>query len=728
MLVRAAIRRGLSAATLCMAAGSNVVWGNQIWSVDTGQVTIGIDMSGLGDRGVIVEPLYADRSANAVSELRFGIGDSTLELKGQEGALVGLPQGEIQTTHGLVFSAGERTLAIKQPSIRAWSADGFDRLVIVDATAKKVAPLLDLGSVKLGFDSIEESIQFETAELTMAAALADALGDAGLEGVSVGGLSARAYLTWSGGEQPAHWARPGFVEADPKAVDGETIAGGNNGTDCWNNGEPMIGPDVIVGDLIDITNNYGSVGGIRAYAVGTTSCNIGSQNLLWVDDTPNVPVIGQNMFRLKNNRFEQIGQSWLKYAFTALTQNVCGCGCNGNGGTVLGVGCSDPYCCGLNGQWGNLGPKYQVNAFTGAHPGTPAGGPTPNSIARRLQVAISDLDPALDGGGLYFVEGQYVTPDDAAAGNHFNNASYRSVTVTAGSWNVNLASTTRREQPAIRAWQDTDPTVTESDVLIPNEGLVIVASKATNLGTGYYHYEYAVQNLNSDRSVGSFTVPFRPGTDIQNVGFHDVPYHSGEIFDGTDWTATEGTNSITWETTPFNVNPNANAIRWGTLYNFRFDANMPPYRTEVTLGLFKPGSPTSLMTSADGPVLCIPEDCVDENPCTTDVCGGAACQFVNNNDLCDDDDPCTSGDICSNGACAGTPAPVLYGDVSPTGGDGNTDVGDVLCVLSGFDIPSNCPGGDIDPCGGDGDIDIGDILMSLQIFEGGGTCPDPCPP
>ena len=35
------------------------------------------------------------------------------------------------------------------------------------------------------------------------------------------------------------------------------------------------------------------------------------------------------------------------------------------GGNALGVGCSDPYCCGLNGDPNGLGPKYQVNAFTG---------------------------------------------------------------------------------------------------------------------------------------------------------------------------------------------------------------------------------------------------------------------------------------------------------------------------------------------------------------------------
>ena len=36
---------------------------------------------------------------------------------------------------------------------------------------------------------------------------------------------------------------------------------------------------------------------------------------------------------------------------------------------------------------------------------------------------------------------------------------------------------------------------------------------------------------------------------------------------------------MTWSTETFATNQNANAIRWGTLYNFRFDADRPPQVT-----------------------------------------------------------------------------------------------------------------------------------------------------
>jgi len=47
----------------------------------------------------------------------------------------------------------------------------------------------------------------------------------------------------------------------------------------------------------------------------------------------------------------------------------------------------------------------------------------------------------------------------------------------------------------------------------------------------------------------------------------------GRGFSITPWTPDQTANSLTWSTETFAQNPNANAIRWGTLYNFRFDSD-----------------------------------------------------------------------------------------------------------------------------------------------------------
>jgi hypothetical protein len=72
---------------------------------------------------------------------------------------------------------------------------------------------------------------------------------------------------------------------------------------------------------------------------------------------------------------------------------------------------------------------------------------------------------------------------------------------------------------------------------INTDGLMILGAKVTALGGRQYHYEYALQNQNSYRGAKSFSMPIPPSATVTNVGFHDVDYHSGEPFDGTDWTS-----------------------------------------------------------------------------------------------------------------------------------------------------------------------------------------------
>ena len=373
--------------------------------------------------------------------------------------------------------------------------------------------------------------------------------------------------------------------------------GGNEGTECG----ITSGPDVIVGDIRGISN-YSAVNGVEAYAVGTESCNIGTEELWWYDNTNQKPTIGSSLYRYKDGRFEQLGMSWLKHGFYALSDDWCGCGCVGTNGDTLGVGCSDLYSSSLNGSQTGCGPRFEVNAWSGQYP-YPATdlNTTGNGIFKRLQVAISDLDPTVDGGGTYLVEAQYVTPDDAGAGNHFNNNSHRYVSFdgSGSTWNMSFQGETVRERAALRAWKDLDPSVTITDAMVFREGLFIVGSKATNLGDGRWSYEYAVQNMNSDRSCDEFIIPFNSLGSITNIEFHDVDYHSGSPIDGTDWTASivdlsKGQKAVSWKCTQsYEENEYANAIRWGTTYNFRFIANIKPALSNATLGLFKPPSGTN---------------------------------------------------------------------------------------------------------------------------------------
>jgi len=365
------------------------------------------------------------------------------------------------------------------------------------------------------------------------------------------------------------------------------------------------GADVITGDL-PATTNWGSSGGIRAYSVGTTSCNIGDQPLEWIDEggTPTLhPVISQNLFRLLDGRFEHIGQAWLKHGFCALQQEECGsCAeyCNGCC-DHLGVGCSDPYSSGLNGIQDGLGPKSEIDPANGEILVWPFTTPGSGTLPGRLQVHEVDLDPALNPGAKYFIEGHYVAHDDTVAGNDNNNASYREVLISGGSFDLNLTGPTVQQKPGISAWQAEDPFVELTTIDIGGDGRMILGHSATDLGEGMWHYEYALYNMNSDRSGQSFSVPTPAVVTVSNQGFHDVDYHSGEPYSLDDWPDTLAGDALTWATQTHSENTNANALRWGTVYNYRFDCDAPPETGDVSVGLFKPGSPVSMTVQATVP-------------------------------------------------------------------------------------------------------------------------------
>jgi len=377
-------------------------------------------------------------------------------------------------------------------------------------------------------------------------------------------------------------------------------------------GGVAAGPDVIVGSLPDVSK-YGTVGGVSAYAIGTTSCNIGTAILLWCDtNVPGLcnntqhPVIAQNLYRLKGGRLEMIGMSWLKHGFCALSENLCAtCQADPYGCDALGIGCSDPYSSGLNGQQSGLGPRSQVNATTGIFPYPFSAPSPPATIGRRLQVPMAALDPAQNAGALYFGEGHYVTADDAAAGNALNNGSYRRMTVgsfTSGSWTISLTGSTSQQKFAIEAWKDhglgvgmPDPNVVIQNVDLSNgEGRFKVAYKVSDNGNGTWHYEFAVLNINVDRAAQAWTVPVPPGVTVTNMSQNIVNHHSGEPYSTAAWTMEEvpgvGSGAFSWYSQTFAQNANANALRWGTMFNFRFDADQPPTAGNATLTLFKSGS------------------------------------------------------------------------------------------------------------------------------------------
>jgi len=415
-------------------------------------------------------------------------------------------------------------------------------------------------------------------------------------------------------------------------------------------GHPPRGPDVVTwytgGNSFDM-NLYGQQDGVLGWAFGTTSCNLGDMVADWYGGTNRVPVIAQNAYRIKDGRFEQIGVAWLKHSFCAVSEPGCG-NCQATPCETLGIGCADTYWAGLNAD--AIAPRSGINAFTGYYDYPFSISPTgPSSMRGKLHIKEVDIDPALNEDALYFIEAQYVSPDDAEWGNQDNNASYKWIKFLTATSPLGLSST-QVGQPAIYGWKFFDEEVDLRKARVPEEGLLHVGIRVYDNGDGTWNYVYAIHNLNSDRSIGTFTVPVEDCVTISDIGFNDVDYGSGEIIDGTDWNVDVDSVGVHWNTTAFEQNEWSNAIRWGSMYTFWFTADQGPDSGNLELGLFKPGGVPTMNHVAAVPSC--PSDCM--------------------------------------------------GDVNDSG---NVDVADLLYLVSVWG--SNDPQGDVN---GDGIVNINDLL------------------
>ncbi len=91
---------------------------------------------------------------------------------------------------------------------------------------------------------------------------------------------------------------------------------------------------------------------------------------------------------------------------------------------------------------------------------------------------------------------------------------------------------------------------------------------------------------------------------MSSIGFSAPLYHSGEVQQNTPWTSQRTATSVKWTVQP-NANPAAaNALRWGTMYNFWFTTDMAPSSSPGagTLGVFAPSTGPASILANDLPV------------------------------------------------------------------------------------------------------------------------------
>ena len=576
--------------------------------VENGSVTMDLDLNGLnGSSSLVARPVTLQFVIGANSFFPILVFNDL--LRGPElGSMALIPQPAVNapgySNLPVALGASLTQLVVEKLS----SNQGFDLSV---RDAKTGFTFFNIEGHQYNYDAAAKSLSITNGRLLVSKEFANALGRPLDAGAIVGKISVGAAM------QPieiTHLDENGDVKSASLPALNQPGVG------------TVPGPDVIVGELIGLVQlDNGAVNGQVGISLGTDACNKGTENVEWLAEPDNRhPFIPQNFYRMSGDAdntqtFEQIGQSWGKHAFAAASSDTCGFGCNGVGGDHLGSGCSDAYGAGLNGNQFGIGSRAWVNPFTGNFPSGFAAddhsGHNHDVTSHRILVETSDLIPAQNPGATYFAEAQYVVGHEytwcqAHPGecNMYNNVSYQQQSVSGGPTNFGFspAGATVREQPAIMAW--TGATVNEGEPDPGNDGIFWVGYKVTGPNAGVWHYEYAIYNQNLDRAIQSFEVvypQFHPV--MSNVGFHAPPQHPGFAQDGTQnnagyssepWLFTDGLTSATWNCQTFAQNQNANAIRFGTLYNFRFDSTAPPNPTTANIGFFKTGSPISVTVQA----------------------------------------------------------------------------------------------------------------------------------
>jgi hypothetical protein len=562
----------------------------QAWQVKGGATSITLYRQMLAGMGLQVK---LTQTAAPQGDMEEAVGcalssSSSLSFRTQTGFFQNWEGGEVVSRGGFELVGKKGSLRVTDFTIQPAEFGGFQ------LRSGSSAHVFDLQQVKVRFDHARRTLTFGYADLVLRPEAANALGRPDLAGETIGMVTVAATLTFIGGD-------PNESGPPPPPPPG---SGGM--TDVPNG-------DVQLFQLLDCAS-YGRTGaypnGLSGLGVGTTSCNVSNitnDNANWYEQMDERhPVIEQNLYRISvvngAERFEQIGVGWVKHGFLSTNSNGCGtCQVPGAGGAQLGIHCSDTYGSSLNASRSYLGPRNEVNPFTGRW--TCRGSYFSNyvndcvsrfnqsgldAVAHRLVVKDQDLLA----GGTFIYEAYYVSENDV---DRYNNIAYKTCVPT---WSTaqtrwNFGNTGPQVQgPAILGWVGATKNTAEPTT----EGDVIVASKATNVGGGFWHYEYAVYVHTLDRQVRAFTLPVADGVVLKSIEFRDPDDNALN-----DWTFSRANSKVTWQTETFAQNPNANSLSWGFTFNFRFDANVPPADSAAVLGLFKPGTLQALSVSVKTP-------------------------------------------------------------------------------------------------------------------------------
>ena len=356
-------------------------------------------------------------------------------------------------------------------------------------------------------------------------------------------------------------------------------------------------------------------GGEIGFSAANYMCNPGTVNIPWqAAMQPNHPKFGFMITRQSDGRMVQISDySYVKHAFTSINGSSGPClPCSNPGtGTVMGIGCYDVYGNSNNGDRYYLGPPEELNPWLGTwNPigsyfdrGDPMAAPPANTDGLRslTSTQVSAFDAVKNRvtvkesefgvpGATYYYQILLIHQGEALAKRN-NNLRVRglSMTWTGTTWTVGNVGNSANGSVLLQ-WTGSTYNSNSNGL---DDGQFGVAVKVTGPVAGFYHYEYAVHNIDNSRGGASFRLPICAGARVQNLGFRDID--SNPL---NNWTTTVNSTEIAF------LAAAGNAQRWNQLFNFWFDCDVAPAPGSATIDQADPGTGALTVTvTTQSPLL-----------------------------------------------------------------------------------------------------------------------------
>lgn len=484
----------------------------------------------------------------------------------------GLASGSLRFSGGFVLRGRRGSVAIAGVVVRSGASPR--RLAIEDARGEW---LFDGERMHFDYDAGRGRLRLSEIDLVVSSALAERLGAPRLAGVVLGRLELEAAVV------RAIPGTPGGIEcSDP----------------VWN------GPvDVRLSNLGSVQQVARAEGRV-AIAISAEIENVGGADVPWYrkfsGESPPYgndqhPYLVWALYRRSPpsesgaTSFEQIGRSALKHAFFSANTD---CACAGGhilwaplgGPTHDVVPCSDSYGTGSNDDPNALGPRDEVDPFRGTWTSrgsffdadedgicdwdTTGGGDINGNdcddltfsgpFDRRLSVLESELAVA---GASYYVDAWYLVRGDVDL---FDGIAWKQVAPSCDETSCVFPFLTALAPGSpLDAWVPHDaPPAGSSHVRVDSgAGRLSLAVRTNALGGGWHRYEYALADHDFGRRVRAIRVPLPQGVAVENA-----------VFRTEGWTVTSGAGVLLFTADA----PTTDALDWGELVSFGFDAEAAP--------------------------------------------------------------------------------------------------------------------------------------------------------